>query len=60
MDKIKNRENSEVFMLFFMFMVIEWTTSDLLTTLILLNRAMRNCRIQSTNYIQKVNDLECI
>jgi len=41
------------------FMVIERTTSDLLKTLILLNRVMRNCRIQSTNYIQKVNDMEC-
>jgi len=38
-----------------MFMVIEWTTSDLLTALILLNRAMRNCRIQSTNCLQKVH-----
>jgi len=26
----------------------------------ILNRAMRNYRIQSTNYIQKVNDRECI
>ena len=55
MDKIKNRENSGVHRV-----VIERTTSDLLTTLILLNRAMRNCRIQSTNYTQKVKYMECI
>ena len=62
MDKIKNRENSGVSVHVHGNRVNKLRFADV-STFILLNRAMRkleNCRIQSTNCIQKVHDMECI